>query len=815
MTLKRFTRPLKHDFSNLDIQPVYEELDQDVSGRHKPLRASHIHKIIMCITALLAALLGAYLIETGESIAVGNTMLKGVGNDTTTASMTPAAVQAFYNNMMNTTAVDTSEPIVHKAKDFNKRKRILALGGSTTWGEKLEKRADSYPSVLAHSLGVHWDVMNIAVQATDASYASQCVESMVREAARSLDDMVHDYDIILMEYSLSGLDNFHLLARRVRRRYPRAIIVYVHLWSLRMTIENAETRMKPASLLKDHDLHEAEGLMSAMIQDPSVTWKYSDEMVAQSKKHSQAGADAIQHVGGLLFELPFMSTPKEAINSGWFSPNYHHLSKEGHRFVANRIHSLINQHEVVSLHTEAVAQYDHSWGKGDQCYSWLRAGESPFVSFEGGTMTKFAEPNRWALQVGGEFGNPATISFENAKEEEQPVRLEVMSWGPDTYPKAKIQLNAPNQMVDDSATVLDPMHPIEFQRSFHVPRNVHIGWAPPGRNSITIDSTETREHPFRVTSIVMCGACVEMDNVYANMQVKQVAGAQGSADQIVAQAMAKEQEIQAKQPGATKQDSIEAFMPPDGSLPSQVIPGTAFGEGTIPQDGIDQTMAHLQHAQAQAQKNQPATDTAQSGPNSLIEANESQGNQENDAVSVVEVADTTVGVPRNNNEANGVQPSERMQPNQVQSIEAAADAIPEVAAAPSTPDVEQMSEGGQSGVVEQADAVVTVSDAAVGVPQNDNDPNGVQPVEHTQQDQPQSVEPGAIPQGAGAPSTPGEQTSEGGQGGDAEHVQDTQDQNIQPVVDVTPLVVSPETALDAKPVETVTADSTRLRRRKV
>jgi hypothetical protein len=510
-------RGLQHDFSDSKLGNVYDELSHEIQGGSKSAKYYFFLNVLIgafCLTLLVYGLGRLGGVE-GVTSMRGSTILRK-------ASVRSANESVPLQGGGNGTGVDISVPIIHEGKQFDNRKRVLALGGSTTFGANLESQKDTYPMILSELLGVHWKGVNLAVQATDASYASQCVESIVRDVARSVDDMVYDFDVILLEYSLSGLDGLYLLTRRLRRRYPNALVLYVHLWSLRTIIENTDNGVKPRTILAEQGhTDEANHQVNLLIQDRGTSWKYSADMIAESKQHSRAGYDAVQKVQGLLYEMPVPENPREAIDAGLFGPDYHHLSKNGHHFVAQEIYRLVNlPGDKFPMIESDPAINDHTWGQGDQCYSWFESGKSPHTRFIGGTMAIFAKSNKWALQVGEGFGHPATIAFENPKEVPQPVRLELMSWGPNTYPKVKVQLNSVDQKLDDSALLIEPLHLIEWQRAFHMPRSVHIGWVEPGKNSVTVDSIEVKKQPLRVTGIILCGACVEMDNVYTKIEAK-------------------------------------------------------------------------------------------------------------------------------------------------------------------------------------------------------------------------------------------------------------------------------------------------------
>jgi hypothetical protein len=110
---------------------------------------------------------------------------------------------------------------------------VLALGGSVTWGSTLGDRLKAYPWVIGdmlvdfdEQLDVHVD--NLAMRATGADFPSLCIESLIEEAG-SAD---RSYDLILMDFVQNGTNGFPLLLKRLRTRFPEAVIVYVKLFSI-------------------------------------------------------------------------------------------------------------------------------------------------------------------------------------------------------------------------------------------------------------------------------------------------------------------------------------------------------------------------------------------------------------------------------------------------------------------------------------------------------------------------------------------------------------------------------------------------------
>lgn len=392
-------------------------------------------------------------------------------------------------------------------KNTDTQRRILAIGGSTTWGAKLDSRLEAYPAVLSTLMGPGWETVNVAIRATGAALPSQCIQTMVRDAVSE----DHDFDIILMEYSLNGLQNLLYLAKRLRRRYPKALIVYVDLYALRMNIHDSVTQAKPRDILKQGlPPREADEAISKLIlETPQSNWVWSEPMVNYVKRVYLEALDVVGKVGGFMYGFPMPQTPAEALQ--WFGHDFHHLSTAGHRHVAlgvlRLIQSLKNEHSPKCRFS--LKDCDGTWGKGDICFSWFETGKTPHLLIEGGKMLEFA-PNKYALHVGGKHDHKAKLSFENPSGESQPIEISYMSWrDPSFYPRFKVTLT--DKTGSMTSKIVDPTNPEPSQRIYHITVSTPLGWVKPGWNSMTIEPNDTSEVPARLIGIIMCGACAEMN----------------------------------------------------------------------------------------------------------------------------------------------------------------------------------------------------------------------------------------------------------------------------------------------------------------
>ena len=437
---------------------------------------------------------------------------------------------------------------------FNWPLRILSLGGSNTWGSQLEERsAQSYPSVLSALPPQGTTTTNVAIRATGSDYAAMCLQTMIidghaQQNPSDLDEQGGsdvDYDVITVEYSMNGVDGVPLLVRRLRDRYPKALIVYVHLWSLRNNLLDTRTGKTPRDILKMPAMKgsEMEAKFREMLDDASADWTWEGgtgpnphnsheiRLVRDGRKMDTIAQNVLD-VGGQICSLPLPATPREAMDKHLFASDAHHLSAEGHSLVANGTMTIVNKYLAApEMYTEPIGlrktrHPDPTWGDhgGDQCSSWFDTGTPDHtVHSGGGQIRQFVrvDPGKYAHEISKADRRPAFIEFDNKFDQPVPVGITTMVWGGEgsgkaaAYPKANVLISRPGGTVekdgeggaDGSIHLLDPVHLSKGFRVWHVTQTHFVGYAAPGKNVLTVVPFEQTEQPLRITGIVMCGAC--------------------------------------------------------------------------------------------------------------------------------------------------------------------------------------------------------------------------------------------------------------------------------------------------------------------
>lgn len=280
------------------------------------------------------------------------------------------------------------------------------------------------------------------------------------------------YDVILLEYSLNSAKGLELLLKRLRYRYPDAIMIYIHLYSFRKDI------VGPNGLT------------------PFQMNKYSETVSYRWGPGERAANAVYKDVTGLMrkYNGHVWALPRtgHVMNSRpLFSADWQHLSLAGHQKVAKEVEKIVEK-EIVRYNPSTAKRGD--WGEGDQCTSWFVEGDIPHEYSGASTVLPFegfGGSAKYALQ----FKGPGKIVVENKRNLIAPIFLSFMTKG-NLYPKVEVKVN-------NRTVMLNPTSDVNAQ----IMKNALVGWAMAGRNEIEITPTTGWQLPFRVVGINMCGAC--------------------------------------------------------------------------------------------------------------------------------------------------------------------------------------------------------------------------------------------------------------------------------------------------------------------
>ena len=395
-----------------------------------------------------------------------------------------------------------------QASQMPRPMRILAFGGSVTWGATLEDRhKQAYPWLLGGEISFDY-VANEAMRATGADYPSLCLESIINDEH----GQSKNFDVILFDFVMNGTDGFPLLLRRLRERYPEAIIIYVHIWSLVRMAVDADSGQNP---------------MQAKF-DRNRDWKWRSQDTFGGKNpycpREVCSGDIMEQMvrdaGGYVWKMPLPPLPKNVINRGWFSDDWHHLSAVGHQMVAESLLNLLSPiRDDVFKAPKALGTY----GLGDQCINWFQSGDMSQITYEHGNVNdliagvkaNLGDPDykKVTLEIDSKLGG--SVTFQSRYDRPVPLGLAYMSIEqPSDYPNVVVTIVNAGQA--SNPVMIDPSRNTSGMAIAHVTAYSQIGLAQPGKNTITISPARPdpntglpKPNPFRIVGIYLCGHCLE------------------------------------------------------------------------------------------------------------------------------------------------------------------------------------------------------------------------------------------------------------------------------------------------------------------
>jgi hypothetical protein len=385
---------------------------------------------------------------------------------------------------------------------------ILSFGTSQTFGTGLEDRRYAYPYLISPD-AAHVD--NLALPATAADHPSLCLQSMIPDADEK------NYDLITFEYPSNQSDGIRLLVKRLRERYPKAIIMFTHVWHFIGRARN-DKGMTPGQV----------GL------DPTVQWVWKEGDTFSSGSASSNDCprevcflhqmmDILDEADGVAYLMDSQPSPQEVLDQGWFGADWHHLKQKGHQNVAVGIANMLKEDQKLWDQAFLDNKPLGSWSLGDQCFNWYYSGKINAAKVQYDAGAKYVCQNQYqgtadcSLEIDPQQGG--TVTFQSDFDRPVPVAIGYLTRGfPDTFPTVTVRLNG-----EDPYTVnpdLDRTTRVNPNSGAVVTSYIQVGYAQPGaRNTLNIAPVEVTDLPFQLIGIYMCGACKEFQNGHLGIGV--------------------------------------------------------------------------------------------------------------------------------------------------------------------------------------------------------------------------------------------------------------------------------------------------------
>lgn len=325
-------------------------------------------------------------------------------------------------------------------------------------------------------------------------YPALCLQSMLKH------EQIKEFDIVVLEFSINGAQAFDWLVKRIRARFPRAVIVYVHLYSLRSSIVD--------DLGKTPFDHGIFGHEESPHSGNNIEWKWKTSQSFMSKLAPQV-EESLKEYDITVYDFERPTSPKEVFP--YFSQDWHHLSEEGHNKIAKDILEYADRllghmpHDNLQHH-EARG----TWGLGDHCDNWFSTGATileysgaemkslPSVSLNNNHIINHPEENtgKYSLEFSDQGG---TISLPN-RGPRAPLFVHYMQ-GYQLYPTTEVTIW--NRHFT--------LNPGVVENHYHTVKTTNIGFAETHpKNEIRLQPQDIHaQAPFRLVAVGYCGACYE------------------------------------------------------------------------------------------------------------------------------------------------------------------------------------------------------------------------------------------------------------------------------------------------------------------
>jgi len=371
--------------------------------------------------------------------------------------------------------------------------RYVAFGTSVTWGATINRDKEAYIKILSK------DGVNLGIRASDPSYPGMCTQSMVGDSV---------YDVIIIEYDRRYKGGLSNLVKRLRERFPHAIIITTIMWHFAtLWIDDYDGKTKSfvkwiaergfkkntPDLLEfirqssDDDLnmfymnYQLDERMEYLkkVKEDYNTIIYSWEMKRKCTSNGEYCNDMKQLI---LKHLPLNA-------EDWI-----HLSSEGHKFAADGIAEIVENNRTTIL-KDTVGE----WGDGDFCAQWIIQGKMSnkirdSFRYDGSRvlMEEFhSVKGYYALHF--PFGK-TRLRIYNRFSGLRQLAFTYMATGPveRRYPMVNVSL----QFSPNSVTI-DPFDTF-YDYPVHIQLTTVVAELQPGPNIVIMDVLENTAAPFRL-----------------------------------------------------------------------------------------------------------------------------------------------------------------------------------------------------------------------------------------------------------------------------------------------------------------------------
>jgi len=344
------------------------------------------------------------------------------------------------------------------------------------------------------------------------------------------------WDVVVFEFFMRAQDVLATLARRVRERFPDALLIFLLNWNPKM-IHRCLDGEECTETQGVFDYVEERGLdlHNGGIHDEKVHALFRGGEGEEDNETFRFGQfadvdklkvvfDVAKDVGGYVAPMPSPDNPRDWLNyAHMFATDIHHFSPDGHREIHDRVQSIVDWHGV-PLHPRI-----QPFQEFDYCMNWFESGDTTGISYSSnGVVEKMPRTAKYTLSFGdvaglgwdGEKGDgwikkkgDGWIRVENPTDRVLVLYLGYMTTGPkpSLYPATQVFIESIDSdgsvhssgYDKENPIVLDPNTSIEWPGAVHISRIENVGVIHPGYSFVRFSQLEETERPFRLVSLMI------------------------------------------------------------------------------------------------------------------------------------------------------------------------------------------------------------------------------------------------------------------------------------------------------------------------
>jgi len=390
--------------------------------------------------------------------------------------------------------------------------RLVTFGTSRGYGSGMANPAtESFTGLLNGT--------NLAIRASTADYPAMCTYSMVND---------NIYDVIVIEYLPQS---YHLtkealveLGKRLRQRFPEALIIYVDIWSnhqfqLRLPGNNVQSAFKIAEEkaigrgLKSKDRQAIKDVAEEH-KNIATPWNFLESDSNWLRETVQDPATIGAKVLGI--DLPTKGNEAQSFDSmiDMYLDDGIHFSKFGHQYVQQGIQKIIR--EAQKERSDKV----NEWALTDSCENWIQTGKTKLITNMG--MVPFSNGKKYALESFAKrmeiHKEPNYIVIDNKYDKVQHLYLSHMSSGPaDFYGGGTAEIcDKPHNHTTTHMVSLDTLANYTTWQ-IHVIKHEYIGEVQPGVHFLVVENKNKEMVNLRITGLILTPEIIVTEHLAGNV----------------------------------------------------------------------------------------------------------------------------------------------------------------------------------------------------------------------------------------------------------------------------------------------------------